>query len=239
MQKPNIFEQISSKSMDIFANPKSSYPYNDLILGCQVNCSRQGKMMYAVAPNTWRGFHKIDKSGQGAGEVFKNHFISHKHRILESLKQISNKQEMNEFEDSIRENIKGSFSNIKQYMLRPYNKLRKPIDLYIEHIVAMAFELEGYREKLYPVLFLPLDSQIFQSEFIFSQNELSAHGLDRQCTFKDVSSKDQYISLQNIVNQRALQITKLINAPFESISFDLLWNNRYLKDGTTLFETNI
>ena len=239
MQKPNIFQQISSKSTNIFVNPKSSYPYNDIILGCQVCCNHQDKVMYAVASNTWRGFHKIYKTGQGAADVFKNHFISNKHQILESLKQISSKEEMDNFEDSILKNIKDSFNNIKQYMLRPYNKLRKPIDLYIEHVVSMAFELEGYREKLYPFLFLPLDSQIFQSEFIFSQNELLAHGLDRLCTFKDVSSKDQYKSLQNIVSQRAQQITTLINAPFESISFDLLWNNRYLKDGTTLFETNL
>ncbi len=53
-------------------------------------------------------------------------------------------------------------------MLRSYNKIRKPLDLYVEQGVAMASELVEVRSRRVPWLRLPLDSPMFPLSDLFS-----------------------------------------------------------------------
>lgn len=124
-------------------------------------------------------------------------------------------------------------------MLQSYNKIRKPLDLYFEHWVAMASELSTVRQRLVPLLRLPLDSQMFQSPHLFSDSDLRGIGLSRQSTFHEVKSADHYQKLQTIVKQRADRMQRYSRTGFSSHLFDLWWNDRYRKSGGNLFEMNL
>lgn len=233
-----IFEEISTKAKMIYNAPSTTYSYYDIVLGCNIHYEGKQKKMYAVAPNTWRGFHKINKSNDGAGIVFKDYLIQNKDSIITRLKDISTAEQLDVFEDSLCAEIRANLSNIKQSMMQSYNKIRKPVDLYIEHIVAMASELNGYRDQLVKFLFIPLDSQMFQSLYIFDVNELSRYAVTRRCSFSDVDTKPKYDGLQNLLTSKARNISHTCGFEYERIYFDLIWRDRYKRTGNNLFQTN-
>ena len=236
----NLFNQITKKSEEIFLNPKTTYSYNKIINGCSVSNPSGGyKTMYAVGNNTWRGFHKKETSSVGSKYVFTGYFTKNKNSILENLKYLKSSSELNEFENKLCKDLKEILMNyIKENMLQSFNKIRKPVDLYIEHIVSMSEELEEYRQKLIPMLFLPLDSQVLASEHIFTIMQLNKYNLKRSSSFKDVTSFEIYSSLQEQLHDKATKIGNTLNKNFNRIYFDLFWNNRYVKPGLNLFETN-
>ncbi|MCB2361040.1 hypothetical protein [Clostridium estertheticum] len=238
----NLMESLSmrliGKGENIFIKSQKLYSYDSIINGCMVRGS-SGKVekMYAVGTNTWRGFHKLNKKGSGSKEVFVPYFNNKREYIISELKSINTVEQLDRFEDKITEELRGILMKyIKNNMLDSYNKVRKPVDLYIEHIVSMAEEFtETERKKLVPLLFLPLDSQIFASEYIFSLKELYSFGLKRGSTFQDVNSRNIYKDIQNSLVQKLMKI----NGDFHRIYFDFFWNERYKKSGANLFETNI
>jgi len=128
--------------------------------------------------------------------------------------------------------------NIKPDQLASYNKVRKPVDLYIEHLVAMSFDLEAARQVLVPLLFLPLDSQILESSELFTNRELAQHGLRRSSTYSEVTTERSYLALQAIITRRANEVANALGRPFWPIYFDLLWNGRHSNWGGNLFESN-
>jgi len=119
------------------------------------------------------------------------------------------------------------------------NKIRKPLDLYLEHQVAMARELAEIRPRLVPWLRLPLDSQMFGLPHLFSDADLRRCDLSRQSTYREVESNTQYHALQRIVNDRASEFSALAGRPFHPIYFDLWWNDRHRRSGGNLFEVNL
>lgn len=242
MSKEKVYNQIIIKGDQIFNMPEDIYKYNYIINGCIVkNKSGKAERMYAVGSNTWRGFHKKDKEGIGSKEVFTSYFTGNKTFIVNTLKNISSEEELHEFENKICKDIKEKLILcIKENMLNSYNKIRKPIDLYIEHIVSMADDFtEDERARLSDFLFLPLDSQMFTSEYIFTEVELYKFNLSRNSSFKDVYSESCYKSLQELLELKAQSISKDLDQNMKRIYFDLLWNERFLKEGKNLFETNL
>lgn len=236
MQNREIYNIVANKAKAIFQRPAETYSYESIVVGCPVKSELgEAATMYAVAKNTWRGFHRIDKSKDGAGSVFMDYFIKKKQYVIDALKTINTVEELDLFEDQICQEIKEELVNIKQDMKKSYNKIRKPVDLYIEHIVSMAKELEGHRDRLAKLLFLPLDSQILASEYIFDTFELSRCGLKRSSTYGDIESKKVYKYIQELLITKAKEINE---KEFCRIYFDLFWNDRYLKKGTNLFQTN-
>lgn len=235
-----LFNQITEKSEEIFLEPKIAYTYDEIINGCNVLNPLGGyKTMYAVGSNTWRAFYKKETSIIGPKDIFINCFTKNKDNSIKNLKGVNKINELNELEDDLCKDLKEMLKPyIKENMLQSFNKIRKPIDLYIEHIVLMSKELEGYREKLVPMLFLPLDSQILASEHIFTDSQLYKYNLKRSSSFKDITSSRTYNELQMILQNKSLEISKAINKNFNRIYFDLLWNDRYKKPGSNLFETN-
>jgi hypothetical protein len=119
-----------------------------------------------------------------------------------------------------------------------FNKIRKPVDLYIEHLVAMSLELKESRQVLIPLLFLPLDCQILGCLELFSDRELAQRSLRRTSTYSDVTSEETYSALQAIITRRANEVSNALGRPFYAIYFDLVWNNRHSNWGGNLFETN-
>ena len=138
----------------------------------------------------------------------------------------------------ICEEVRAGLSNIKPDQLASYNKVRKPIDLYIEHLVAMSFELEDDRQVLVPLLFLPLDGQILESSELFTDQELAQHGLRRSSTYSEVMTEESYLALQGIITRRASEVACELGRSFWAIYFDLIWNGRHSCWGGNLFESN-
>ncbi len=126
----HLFIPLATRATDIFFHPSPTYCYDIIINGCDVR-SLNGKheKMYAVVRNTWRGFHKLDKGGVGAGSIFMNYFANNKGFIISNLKSLSNVSQLDTLEDTLCNDIKGRLINIRQDMLTSYNKLRKPVDL--------------------------------------------------------------------------------------------------------------
>jgi len=194
--------------------------------------------MWAVALNTFRGFHKKNKARKGAGPAFRGYFDENIEHILSELKKIRTADQLHSLENKICGEIRPRLSNIKTKQLLPYNKIRKPVDLYIEHLVVMAEEIDAAtRRRLVPILFVPLDSQIFKEAF--RPEELAKHSLGKDATYKDVSLESDYLSLQCILRQKAKVHSYTYSVPFHPIYFDLLWNNRYKSSGGNLFETSL
>ena len=154
--------------------------------------------------------------------------------MINNLKDIRSANELDEFEDEICKAIRKGLTNIDSVAKASYNKIRKPVDLYIEHIVSLSKEMNPYRKNLIEFLFIPLDSQIIGSPYIFTDYEIQRHGLRRNSTFKDITNKSTYQILQDTL------ISKTFTMPgVKRIYFDLLWNDRYKMWGNNLFETNL
>ena len=187
-----------------------------------------------LSGNTYRAFHRIDKSKDGASVIFREYFISNKSKILDSFSKLLTRKNYDSYLDTICLELKQLLQeNIKNQQLDSYNKLRKPVDLYIEHIVSMDEDFKDFREKITPFMYLPLDSWIFQNEIIFPNENLCDLGLKRRFSLSAIKSKHHYLKIQEFVEYRA----KLLGVKCE-IFFDLFWNNRFERVGGNLFELN-
>jgi len=87
----------------------------------------------------------------------------------------------------------------------------------------MATELDDAHRRLMPFLFLPLDSQIFQSAEVFCESFLDRYGLTRKATYSSVTTEAMYLALQECALERAKAIAGGLQAEFHRIYIDLLW----------------
>jgi len=233
------WKEYLQRADQIFIHPKLTYSWEDIVTGVSVRTKGgMSKTMYAVGTNTFRGFHKINKDRPGAADIFKSFFIKEKISICSKLRMVNHYIELHTLENDICNDINGMLKNFKREMFLSYNKLRKPIDLYFEHIISMAKEMNEEREKLVSCLFLPLDSQMFANSTLFTDGDLKAYQVTRKSTYQDVRDEHTYCELQNIVRRKAEDITIKTGQAFNPIYFDLLWNDRYKSSGRNLFETN-
>ncbi len=192
----------------------------------------------AVAQNSFRGFHRINTAFPGAKEPFVRYFLEQRVPLMDALTRARTRDEMHDLSNRICRRIREKLTNCLPSQLRPYNKIRKLVDLYIEHLVAMAGEFEKQRRTLVPLLFLPLDKWIMAHPGLFSDRELSLHGLRRRSTYSAITSEQSYGALQKLVLEKAGAVAAEHDRPFYPIYFDLLWQNRYRRKGGNLFETN-
>ena len=120
-----------------------------------------------------------------------------------------------------------------------YNRVRKIIDLYLQHLVSMARELDNVRKRIIPFLFLPLDSKIFISKDIFTEDELKRAGINRNSSYGSLKSRDKYDLLQNLLIDKSIKLSEKDNN-FSPVYFDLIWQSknkipRYRSWGNNLF----
>jgi hypothetical protein len=227
------------RAEEIFLHPTHRYSWNDIVTGAMVSVPGAGLRKYmAVDRNTFRGFHKIDKDGVGAGEIFRNYFVQHRDGLVSALESTRSADDLHGLLNRVSEEIREGLVNIKPSMLASYNKIRKPVDLYIEHLVAMAEELDGSRERLIPLISLPLDSQMFQHHEVFGDTELQTAGISRRSTYMEVRDEEAYRYLQGRLVSHAADISDRAQRLFFPVYFDLLWNSRYSNPGVNLFELN-
>lgn len=214
-------ELINKVGERIFYDPSPVYDYEYLV-------------KKALAPNTYRGFHKVDKSKPGAKDVFENYFERNAFYIVSTLQSLKSEHALDVLEQEICKGLKRELKkNIDNRQLVSYNKLRKPVDIIVEHLISMGTDFLKARKTATKFLFLPLDSQMFQSKIVFSDQEVAELKINRRFTFKDISSEGHYNEIQSFLNEKASRIG-LKNRIF----FDLVWNDRYKTKGKNLFESN-
>src|SRR6266545_2934967 len=228
-----------SRAEQIFLRPGRQYPWADVIRGAKVlNCHGETRVIPAVGTNTFRGFHRLDKSAEGPQETFVSFFMSEKRNLITALDKVKTSDSLHELACRIQKKLIQRLGNIRPEQLRSFNKVRKPVDLYLEHLVSMAEELAHLRSILIPLIFLPLDSWILDHQGIFSESELLGLGLSRGLSFGDVTAESTYLALQRLAQSKACAITAKLNTRFHPIYYDLFWNNRFKNWGSNLFETN-
>lgn len=238
---------IAEKAEDIFMRPRLLHSWNDIIQGVQV-CKSDGstERMFAVAKNTWRAHHRKDRSQPGSSAIYSEFFIKHRDDILHDLLAVKDNDGVNALADKLAKAVRPSLVNLKPHVLGSYNSIRKPIDLYLEHLVAMAAEApQDARARLTPMLSLPLDSQMLGAfeignrQFrIFSNEELKRVGLKPHPSYGHIKTETAYLRLQDIAQRQACNISASCGRPFYPIYFELLWNRRYTREGRNLFELN-
>ena len=238
-----IYELASSKADAIFEEANELYSYNDIINGVKDGFD---KNMYAVDPSTFRGFHResyAKSEGIKVVEIYRRLFLREKDNVLSKLKTIISVDELNDYEDCLGEKLITDLSKpirvLKEDKYSSYNRFRKVIDLTIEHLVSMSNELAKERQSLLDKVFLPLDSQIFGSEYVFSDDEIDHFRLSRNTSYGAITSKEQYTMLQKYLREKACRISEEI-APFKLIYFDLFWGGRVnTKNTANLFHASI
>lgn len=232
----SIDREHARKASEVFLDPSPLYGWSDIVTGVEVG----GRTWRAVETNTFRGFHRLDKSRPGAKPVFEGYFIRHRDSLLADLRAVRTERDLDTVSDRAVAGVAAELEGIvKPSQLGSYNKVRKPVDLYVEHLVAMAEEFDrGDRERLVPLLFLPLDSQMMGDEECLSDSELRRHGLSRRSTSGDVAEKGAYDALQAALATRARRVSDGLGVPFHRVYFDLAWNDRRGKQGGNLFALN-
>ncbi len=227
------------KADHVFLRPTPLYSWNSIVSGARVQAQPGGtRQMFAVGPNTFRGFHRINKACPGAKSEFVNYFLEQRAALVHALSAVRTRDDLDRLSNQICKEILNKLSNCLPAQLNAYNKVRKPVDLYIEHLVAMATELDAVRARLVPLLFLPLDSQILAHPCLFTEAELAANKLSRRASYKDVRTVCMYSALQFLLAQKAAVIAEAMRRPFPVIYFDLIWGNRSHRPGGNLLETN-
>lgn len=233
--------RFADRAEQLFLRPRCQYGWDDIVRGVYV-CRQSGATvkMAAVAGNTFRGFHKInkDKHNMGAKKAFGDYLTANRQRLTTELLGVTDRDGLHRVSNLICTEVRTRLGNIKPDQLASYNKVRKPVDLYIEHLVAMAFELAEARQVLVPLLFLPLDCQILESPELFTGPELAQHRLRRSSTYSEVTSEQSYMALQAIITRQAGEVAGKLGRPFWPIYFDLIWNGRHSSWGGNLFESN-
>ncbi len=170
----------------------------------------------------------------GASHTFRDVLTKKKDYLIHALNNLTSEIELNELANELCSELKIELSkNIKPLQLQSFNKVRKPVDIVFEHFIAMGEDFAPARKTATPWLFLPLDSQIFQSEFIFTAQEAKVLGIKRRFTYKDIETAQHYAEIQNFLKNKAANVG--LN---HRIYFDLVWNKRFESNGTNLFLTN-
>ncbi|WP_065077978.1 hypothetical protein [Clostridium ragsdalei] len=237
----SILKQALQSSETIFLKPSVLYKYEDIIRGVTVN----GTQKKAVNLNTTQAFGKkltygnFYENKKKAMEVCDEFFLSRKYRIINEIhSHIRTKEAMDTFEHELYMNLQEALLAYTTPTLieESYNRIRKVVELYLEHIVSMASEIDNETRKLLtPLLFLPIDSWIIKNESIFDNESIYRWGLTRGSSFGEIRKKPLFDDMQRYLVKKANEISMVLGAEFYVIYFDIFWNNRLSMPGCNLF----
>ncbi len=240
-------QKLITRGEQIFLSPCPLYRYCDIVTGVQV--AGKTEPMRAVDCNSFVKY-KYQSEGKKILAIYQDYFLENESVVVSELSGCQSAKEINQLADQIRNKIiqayrKADFRTTVE--IEAYNRTRKIIDLYFEHLVAMSTELSQVRNDLVPHLFLPLDSQMFGAGHalqtapafkIFDKEELRAAGVTPKSKYGDLKTCTGYLNLQAKLLDKARAISTEVGQTFHRIYFDLLWNDRISRNGGNLFETN-
>ncbi|KAA8601348.1 hypothetical protein F0Z19_1075 [Vibrio cyclitrophicus] len=196
--------------------------------------SYEALVLKSLGSNTYRGFHRKNNNCLGASHTFRDVLNEKKDYLIHALNNLTSEVELNTLANELCSELIVELSkNIIPLQLQSFNKVRKPVDIVFEHFVAMGEDFAPARKTATRWLFLPLDSQMFQSEFIFTAQEAKSLDIKRRFTYKDIKTAQHYAEIQNFLKDKATKIGLK-----HRIYFDLVWNKRFESNGTNLFLTN-
>ncbi|HEY8362336.1 MAG TPA: hypothetical protein VIK77_05565 [Tissierellaceae bacterium] len=246
LSKMDIYKQLSEKGNQIFLFPDEEYPAWNIIQGVKIKGFQ--KTQFAFNTNTVRKLERINKAKlvPGPKKLAQEFFCLNMEQILQKLKGIKegDKQAFDKLSEEVSIQLRESLSkNVIPERLEVYNLVRKIVDLTFEHITAMAEELKGYRHILVPLLNVPLDGWILNSNIIFNKEEKKKLGISKgngnaRPGMGCIKNLEKYQEIQAFIYEKAKNISKNGGYTFYPIYFDLLWNNRYERNGGNLFKTN-
>lgn len=248
MESRTFWAELAEKGERVFCEPAVLYSWEEIIEGAPVR-RPDGTIetMRAVAFNTFRGHTRIDKSRPGSSEVFPPYFLTNRDRLLSGLEQVRDREDLHRLLNEVCEDIRSRMTNIVDSVRASFNSVRKPVDLYVEHLVAMAREVSPeVRRRLVPLLFLPLDSVMLGPIEIpgqpllhlFDPATLARYRLSRRSSYGHIRSETAYKALQAEVDAKCRELSDRCGRPFHPVYLDLLWGERYLHTGQNLFELN-
>lgn len=216
-----INKVVAKYNSSLVNNPRKQYVIKGLIIN-------NDPLTVIISSNTFRGFHKINKNGKGCKCIAHEYFESNQKRIIKKLGQITNRYELDKFSDKLTNELKQKLTNIKKEKLKSYNKVRKLIDLYLEHLVLLSSNtFITNRNKLLLILFIPLDQHILTN----MRDYLKPEKIPSKPTMSSVIDKAMYDRIQKKLSVFCKQ--HKIPAP---IALDLLWRDRYKKNGNDFME---
>lgn len=230
-----IYKKACESGNHIFMTPKKLYTYNEIINGVKV-----GRItMKAVDESTFQAFGRFNENMRKSQSVYREYFNNNEKKIINSLNGISTQNELGELEEEIFSNIHNKLlKDTDNGRLNSYNRIRKPINLYLEHIVSMAQEINK-RKALVPMLYLPLDKVIFGSDYVFNDSERRKLNINPNLGFGQISAKEHYNKLQIYLKRKSDLISQKIGVEFYKIYFDMFWKERYLHCDDNLFYSNL
>jgi hypothetical protein len=232
-----MIEEIINKGNIVFLNPKGpvktrNYTYPGLIPARYV-------LDLAIGANTYHAFHRVNLDGIRPKIIFQQVLNDeYTNKIIEKLKKIESEEDLEQLENEICEKlIVGLRANIRENILKKYNSIRTPVNLFIENLVGLcnAFTPED-RKKIVPLLFLPLNSQIFASEIVFTEMEINDLELKRNFTMGDITGREKYNKIQEFLKVKVDILSRVYNLSMHRIYFDLVWNDKYIRPGNNLKE---
>lgn len=232
---PSLSETTVKTAVQVFFVPSTQYRWEEIISGVLVTYLDGGSERRDAVGTTFRAFHRIDKSpgAKGAKAAYDLFFREKQELIRNDLSQVKSRHDLHQVCEAWRTRIAKNLVNVKPHLLESYNRMRKPIDLYIMNLVALAKEAVDLRERLIPMLFLPLDGEMFQKAFCIE--ELQKHGLSRRSKYGDVKTEAEYLSLQRIIQERSRDWSDELGMDVHPIYFDMMWRDRAGAQGGNIF----
>lgn len=233
----NILIKALTKGKEIFIEPKSLYSYDEIITGVNI----KGKTMKAVANNTFMAFgYPLNENAKKVKSTYEEYFIENEANIIKELINVDTLKDMDDLEKEIYNDIYSKLTNINAEKLDSYNRIRKPINLYLEHIVSMCDSIDNtQRKKIAPHMFLPMDKFIFNSEYIFSEFEKKKWRINGDVGFGVVRTEELFYEMQNSLIEKAKAASELLQEDFYRIYFDMFWGNRIESQEGNLFLSNL
>lgn len=204
----------------IFLDYKSNFKYHEVV-------------KISISSSTYRSFWRIDKSKPGAKKNVDSFLLNENSALINSLKLVSTETELEKLSHRYCEEIR----RLLQVYIKPdanlnsYNKTRKLIDLFLEHLVSLSSDLKDHRCDLVPLLFVPLDSQILTYKELIDKTTRTQFRITNTSSFACIETRENYKALQEVLKKTAVDLG--IN---HRIYLDLIWNNRYQSDADNLID---
>lgn len=113
---PSVSEFVT-RAEQIFCRPERQYTWVDIVRGAAVlNRHGQTRIIPAVGRNTFRAFHRLDKSGEGPRATFVNFFVSEKRSLLDKLGRITTSDALHQFSNHVCDTLIKRLGNILQHL---------------------------------------------------------------------------------------------------------------------------
>ncbi len=227
------------RAFDLLCRPEPIYPYRDVVQdGVWIG---QGylKKLYVLECNAFR-----DHRAAGALRPIRAYLAARRADIVRELLKAT-RADVDHLSDTIRnEWLDPTCSHLPNRVFwTPYNRLRKLIDVSLLHIVALTPEFtDSDRERIVPHLFQPIDRVIMQAAVVFALDgqhservypftlaDLKAvdQNLRRGSTYGEITTREDYLALQDLTLARANELTTWLREPFFPVYFDLIWGARF------------